>query len=199
MAKTGRRPGPTRTREAILAAARAEFAARGYPGATIRGIAAAAGVNPALVHHFFGTKEQVFVAALALPVDPARVVAAVVDGPRAEVGERLLRLFLGLWTAPESAAAFLAVFRSVSGSERAAALLRQFLESAVLGRVAAALDVPALRAALVAAHLVGLAMARYVVRVEPLTSASDDEIVAVVAPVLNGYLAPLPPVGASPV
>ncbi|WP_018684494.1 TetR/AcrR family transcriptional regulator [Actinokineospora enzanensis] len=188
MTRSGRRPGPTATRADILAAARAQFGAHGYRGATIRGIAAEAGVNPALIHHFFGSKEQVFVAALDLPVRPDVVLATVMDGPRERTGERLLRLFLGLWSAPESSRSFLALLRSVSSNEQAAGMLRQFLERAVVARVAQALDVPPLRATALAAHLLGLAMARYVVRVEPLASAGEDEVVALVAPVLQQYL-----------
>ncbi|GLZ39422.1 TetR family transcriptional regulator [Actinokineospora sp. NBRC 105648] len=188
MAKTGRRPGPTETRAHILAAARAQFGAHGYDGATIRGIAGEAGVNPSLVHHFFGSKDQVFAAALDFPVDPGALVATILAGPRAQVGERLLRMFLALWGAPEPSKAFLALIRSVSTNEQAADLLRQFLERAVLGRVTEALGVPRLRATALAAHLVGLAMVRYVVRVEPLASAPDEELIAVVAPVLQHYL-----------
>ncbi|MGQ0841395.1 TetR/AcrR family transcriptional regulator [Actinokineospora sp.] len=190
MARTGRRPGPTQTRADILAAARGQFGAHGFAGATIRAIAAEAGVNPALIHHFFGTKEQVFVAALNLPANPAVLVETILDGPREQAGERLLRLFLALWTAPEPSRAFLALVRSVSTNERAATMLREFVETAILARVAEALDVPKLRATGLAAQLIGLAMVRYVVRVEPLASATDDEVVALVAPVLQHYLTP---------
>ncbi|MDQ3576784.1 MAG: TetR family transcriptional regulator [Actinomycetota bacterium] len=184
----GRRPGPTRTRAHILAAARTQFGAHGYGGATIRAIAAEAGVNPALIHHFFGAKEQVFVAAMNLPVDPSVMIATVLAGPRSSVGERLVRLFLTLWSAPEPSKAFLGVVRSVSTDDQAATMLRQFIETAVLSRLAAALDVPKLRATAAAAQLVGLAMVRYIVRVEPLASASDDDIVGLVAPVIQYYL-----------
>ncbi|HEU5107853.1 MAG TPA: TetR family transcriptional regulator, partial [Micromonosporaceae bacterium] len=119
MARTGRRPGQTETREDILAAARRLFGERGYDGTTIRGIAAEAGVNPALVHHFFGTKDRMFVAALNLPIDPVTVVARLTDGPREETAQRLLRMFLELWREPDSRASFLALVRSVSTNERA--------------------------------------------------------------------------------
>ncbi|WP_436500768.1 TetR family transcriptional regulator [Actinokineospora sp. HUAS TT18] len=188
MAKTGRRPGQTETRAHILAAARSQFGALGYGGATIRGIAAEAEVNPALIHHFFGTKEQVFVAALNLPVNPTVMVETVLDGPRAEAGARMVRLFLGLWSAPEPTTAFLALIRSVSTSEQAASMMRQFLEKAVLSKVADGLGVPRLRMTALASQLVGLAMVRYVVGVEPMASASDDEVVALVGPVIQHYL-----------
>lgn len=184
----GRRPGQTQTREHILAAARTQFGALGYGGATIRGIAAEAAVNPALIHHFFGTKEQVFVEALSLPVNPLTMIDVILTGPRDAAGERLVRMMLGLWSAPEPGKSFLGLLRSVSTNEQAAAMLREFLERAVLTKVADALGVPRLRMTAMAAQLVGLAMVRYVVRVEPMASASDDEVVAVVAPVIQHYL-----------
>ena len=186
----GRRPGQTQTREDILAAARNQFGQRGYDAATIRGIAAEAGVNPALVHHFFGSKEQVFVAALNVPINPAVLVDLITQGPRDQIGERIIRMFLGLWSSPGTSQTFLALIRSVAGNEQIASLMRQFLERTVVGPVSAALDLPRLRITGAAAQAVGLAMARYVIRVEPLASATDDEVVALVAPVLQYYFAP---------
>jgi len=187
VARTGRRPGQTQTRDDILAAARGQFAARGYGGATIRGIAADAGVNPALVHHFFGSKDQVFVAAMGLPFNPATLVDTILDGPRHEIAERMLRLFLGLWSEERTRQPFLALIRSVASSPEIAAQLRQFMETVVLARIAAALDIPVLRLTAAAAHMMGLAMVRYILAAEPMASASDDEVVALVAPVLQRY------------
>jgi AcrR family transcriptional regulator len=184
----GRRPGQTQTREDILAAARNQFGRRGYNGATIRGIAAEAGVNPALVHHFFGSKEQVFVAALNMPFNPATAIDLITQGPREQVGERFLRMFLGLWSAPETGQMFLALVRSVTGNEQVAAMMRQFLEQTVVSRLSAALDLPPMRITGAASQGIGLAMARYVIRVEPLASATDDEVVALFAPVMQHYL-----------
>jgi AcrR family transcriptional regulator len=183
----GRRPGQTQTRDDILAAARNQFGQRGYNGATIRGIAAEAGVNPALVHHFFGSKEQVFVAALNLPMTPSKVAEAILQGPRDQIGERMIRMFLGLWSAPETRQPFLALVRSVASNEQIASLMRQFLEHTVVGPVSAALDLPPLRITGAASQGIGLAMARYVIKVEPLASATDDEVVELVAPVLQHY------------
>ncbi|HEV8558173.1 MAG TPA: TetR family transcriptional regulator [Actinophytocola sp.] len=188
MARTGRRPGQTETREDILAAARNQFGERGYDGATIRGIAAEAGVNPALVHHFFGSKEQVFAAALDLPIDPAAVLAVVLDGPRDSVGERILRLFISLWREPATRTPFLALVRSVSTNAQAAAMMRQFIERVMLARVADALGVPKLRLTALISHVMGIAMMRYIVGVEPIASAGEDELVALVAPVLQQYI-----------
>jgi AcrR family transcriptional regulator len=187
VARTGRRPGQTQTREDILAAARNQFAARGYGGATIRGIAAEAGVNPALVHHFFGSKDQVFVAALNLPFNPSVLVETLLDGPRETIGERILRLFLGLWREPVTRAPFLALLRSVAASPEVAAQLRTFMETAVLAKVAAALDLPALRLTAAASQMMGLAMVRYVLAVEPMASATDEEVIELVTPVIQRY------------
>jgi AcrR family transcriptional regulator len=188
MARTGRRPGQTETREHILAAARNQFGERGYDGATIRGIAAEAGVNPALVHHFFGSKEQVFAAALELPIDPSAVLAVVLGGPSDSVGERILRLFISLWREPATRTPFLALVRSVSTNAQAAAMMRQFIERVMLARVADALGVPKLRLTALISHVMGIAMMRYIVGVEPLASADEDELVALVAPVIQQYI-----------
>lgn len=187
MARTGRRPGQNQTRDDILAAARNQFAARGYGGATIRGIAAEAGVNPALVHHFFGSKDQVFVASLNLPFNPSTLVEGILAGPRETIGERILRLFLGLWTEEDTRLPFFALVRSVSGSPEVAEQLRQFLEAAVLAKVAAALDVPPLRVTGAASQIMGLALVRYVLAAEPMASASEDEVVALIGPVIQHY------------
>ncbi len=188
MARTGRRPGQNETREHILAAARNQFGARGYVGTTIRGIAGEAGVNPALVHHFFGTKDQVFVAALNLPVDPSTVLAVVLDGPRSEVGHRILGLFLRLWRDPVSRASFLALVRSVSTNEQAATMMRQFIEQVMLAKVADALDVPRLRLTALVSQVMGIALTRYVIGVEPIASATEEELIALVAPVIQHYI-----------
>jgi AcrR family transcriptional regulator len=187
VARTGRRPGQTQTRDDILAAARNQFAARGYGGATIRGIAAEAGVNPALVHHFFGSKDQVFVEALNLPFNPAALVDVVLTGPREQIGERILRLFLGLWREPATRMPFFALLRSVSSNPEVAAQLRQFMQTAVLAKVATALDLPPLRLTGVASQMIGLVMMRHVIGAEPLASATDDEVVELVAPVIQHY------------
>ena len=191
----GRRPGAADTRGEILDAARAEFAARGYDGATMRGIARTAGVDAALVHHYFGGKEQVFVAAMELPFDPAAALPMVLAGDPAQIGERFTRFFLSIWSDADARGPFLALLRSASTSEGAAAMLRSFVEQALLGRVVAQLppspDRP-LRMTLAASQLLGMALMRYVVQVEPLASASEDDVVALVAPALQRYLTGVP-------
>jgi AcrR family transcriptional regulator len=191
MARTGRRPGRSGSDQAILAAARAAFTERGFAGATVREIAAAAGVDPALVHHYFGTKEALFAAALQLPADPAVFVPALLAPGVDGLGERLLRALLQIWEDAGGAnSTLIALVRGAVSHERSAAMLREFVSTAVLGRLAAALDTEdaALRAALVGSQVVGLAMARYVVRVEPLASADVETVVAAVAPTLQRYL-----------
>jgi AcrR family transcriptional regulator len=188
--RTGRRPGPSATRGAILAAARAAFADRGYDAVSMRAVARDAGVDPALVHRFHGSKEQLFIAAMQLPVSPSELVRSVLaDGP-GRLGERLVRRFLELYDDPLAREPFLALLRGAVTNERAAALLREFVGREVLGRLAAAAspDAPELRAALAGSQMVGLAMARYIVGVTPLARAERETLVAAVAPTLQRYL-----------
>ncbi|MDJ0384901.1 TetR family transcriptional regulator [Streptomyces sp. G-G2] len=178
------------TQERIRLAARSEFAERGYDKTSVRGVAKAAGVDPALVHHYFGTKDDLFAAAIEMSMEPALVVPLIVgDGPDG-IGERLARYFLGIWENPVSRTPLLAVIRSALTHEAAARVLRRLILRRVLERVAADLDVPdpTFRAELAASHMVGIALLRYVVRVEPLASADPEDIVRLVAPTLQRYL-----------
>jgi AcrR family transcriptional regulator len=176
MATAGRRPGSTATREEILEAARKLFAQNGYDRTTVRAIAAAAGVNPAMVHYFFGSKEQVFVAALELPASPAEVVPALLAGPREQLGERVAAFALAMWRDPATRAPLLALLRSSVDNEQAAGMLREFFNAAVIGRVAGALGVPRFRLAAAIGQGIGLMLFRFVVGVEPLASADEVEI-----------------------
>ncbi|WP_405842768.1 TetR family transcriptional regulator [Streptomyces sp. NBC_01518] len=179
------------TRDRILAAAREEFSERGYEKTSVRGIAKAAGVDPALVHHYFGTKEQIFEAAVEVAFAPAQnAPETVAEGPLDGVGERLTRFIFGIWENPATRTPLLAVVRSAVNNEAAAAVFRRLVVSQVLGRVAARLDLPdgELRAELAAAQLVGTAMLRYVIKVEPLASVDVERIIARVAPVVQGHL-----------
>jgi len=188
--RTGRRPGPTRTRGAILDAARAAFATRGYDAVSIRGVAREAGVDPALVHRFFGSKEQLFVAAMQLPIAPGAFVDALLAEEVDGLGERLVRTLLTLWDTPGAFAPFLALIRGAVDNEAAATMLREFLTSEVLGRIAAAAapDRPEFRASIAGSQIVGLAVARYIVRVPGLALADPADIVAAVAPTIQRYL-----------
>ncbi|MFJ5305778.1 TetR family transcriptional regulator [Streptomyces sp. NPDC088350] len=179
------------TRDRILSAAREEFSERGYEKTSVRGIAKAAGVDPALVHHYFGTKEQVFESAIEVAFAPALTARdAVTEGPLDGVGERLTRFFFGIWENPASRTPLLAIVRSALNNETAAAVFRRLVASQVLRRVAAELDLPdaELRAELAAAQLVGTAMLRYVIKVEPLASADAEQIIRRIAPVVQGHL-----------
>jgi AcrR family transcriptional regulator len=190
--RPGRRPGGPDTKGVVLASAREEFAAKGYDGATVRSIAARAGVDPALVHHYFGSKEGLFASAMQLPIEPAKLVPEILGGGVDQVGERLVRTVLRIWGSPATQEPMLALVRSALTHDAAAAMMRQFVSRALLRRVAAELDLPQaqMRVSLIASHIVGLAIMRYVIRLEPLASASDDEVVALVAPVLQRYLTP---------
>ncbi|MFH8609007.1 TetR family transcriptional regulator [Streptomyces sp. NPDC018029] len=182
--------GPA-TRDQILRAAREEFSARGYEKASVRGIAKAAGVDPALVHHYFGTKEQVFEAAVTVAFAPAlEAPAAIEEGPLDGVGERLTRFVLGIWENPATRAPLLAIVRSAVNNETAASIFRRLVATQLLERIARRLELPdaELRAELAAAQLVGVAMLRYVIQVEPLASADVEQLVARLAPVVQGHL-----------
>ncbi len=189
MARTGRRRGNPDTRETILDAAATAFAARGYDSTSIRHIAAAAEVDPALIHHYFGTKEDLFLAAVRMPINPAKLIPDVVTGGIDGAGERLVRTFLTVWDSPAGTAAA-ALVRSAVSHERSTRMLREFLTTRVLRRAMKALDVPdsPVRASLVASQIIGLAMTRYIVKIEPLANLPREQVVALVAPTIQRYL-----------
>jgi AcrR family transcriptional regulator len=192
MARTGRRPGNQDTREAILTAAREAFAEKGFDGASIRAIASGAGVDPALVHHYFGSKDQLFVETMKLPVNPADVIPKVFEAGLDGVGERLVRTFLGVWDSP-AGASLAALIRSALAHEWSARMLREFLVSTILRRAVTHLPIdPAEgleRASLVATQIIGLAIARYIVKVEPMASMPAEQVVLHIGPTLQRYLA----------
>ena len=187
--RTGRRPGSDDTRGRILGAARAAFADHGFDGATVRDVAARAGVDPALVHHYFGSKQRLFVAAMQFPVDVAAVVPAILRGPREGLGERFVRFVVETWDRPEVRPMLLGVVRSAATDATAAAMMRAVLADGPLLAIATAIDLPdaRLRASLAGSQLIGIAMARYVVGIEPLASMSPAELAAAVGPALERY------------
>jgi AcrR family transcriptional regulator len=191
MARTGRRPGQQDTREVILAAARQAFADKGFDGASIRYIAAGAGVDPALVHHYFGTKDKLFLAAMRAPIDPAKLIPQIAAGGIDGVGERLVRTFLTVWDSP-AGVAVVALVRSAVQHDLAARLLREFVTTQILRRATAHLGLdPAeapMRTALVASQMIGLGMMRYIIKLEPLASAPPEAIVGSLGPVIQRYL-----------
>lgn len=188
--RSGRRPGTPGTRQAILDAARARFAEVGFDKASIRSIAAAARVDPALVHHYFGTKQDLFVAVIALPVDPRLVLDAITAAPLDQLGEHLLRAVVTVWDSPGGNGA-VAAFRGVIGGGDPA-LVRTFLLDIILKDVRRRVDSPrgsgGTRVALTASQMIGLLVARKILGIEPVASMSVDELVTHVAPTLQRYL-----------
>ena len=186
----GRRPGRADTRGAVLDAARAEFAAHGYEKTSMRGIARAAGVDAALLHHYFGTKQQLFVAALDFPITPELIAQVVLTGDRADAGARIVRFAMTLWEEPPVRERLVAMLRTAATNEQVAALFRGFMQRELVPRLSAALgsEYPELRVELVMSQIVGLAMARYIFRIEPLASAGIDSVATFVGPTLQRYL-----------
>jgi AcrR family transcriptional regulator len=191
----GRRPGGPDTRGQILSAARESFAHKGFGGTTIRAVAGAAGVDPALVHHYFGSKDDLFLAALEIPVDPRALVPQVFDPGVPGAGERLIRLFLSVWDDPATRLPLVAIVRSSLVSETPETLLRQGILRMVLEPMRRALppEEAERRVQLVISQMVGLVVARYLLALEPLASMPAEDVVAWVAPTLQRYLdGPLP-------
>jgi AcrR family transcriptional regulator len=188
--RPGRRPGDNLTRAAILAAARAQFAELGFDAASVRGIARAADVDPALVLHYFGSKAALFAAALEIPFDAQEVVERIVKGPRAQLGRRLARFFLASWDDPSRRQALMALMRAATTSPDAADLLRERIGERVLRPVGEHLGGPdaALRMSLCASHLVGLGITRYIVHIEPIASLDAERVADLVAPALQRYM-----------
>lgn len=187
----GRRPGGADTRAAILEAARKSFAAKGYDKASIRGIAREAGVDPALVHHYFeGGKAALFVETLEVPVNPAELIGQITAGDPDRLGWRIVETFLTVWEPPERRDALVALVRSSMTSDEAARMLREFLGREVFGRVAASTGAPdpQLRGALAASQVLGLVVGRYVLRLPALVEATREELVERLGPVLQLHL-----------
>ncbi|MFB9680469.1 TetR/AcrR family transcriptional regulator [Streptosporangium vulgare] len=186
--RPGRRPGSADTRGQILAAARETFAEKGFDKATIRGIARQAGVDPALVHHYFSGKEGMFVEAMDLPITPDLVLSAVTAVPREEAGERLVRLILTIVAEEGARQPVLALVRTAMTNEQMVATIREFMTRALLNRVAEALDVPPIRMEAAFAQMFGVVLVRYVLRLEPLASADIEDLVKLLTPTIQGYL-----------
>jgi len=184
----GRRPGSADvTREEILTAARAAFGESGFERATIRAIAGRASVDPALVHHHFGSKESLFAAAHQLP-DPETVLAPIFSGPTEEMGEQLTRFYLTMVAAPGSPA--VSLVRAAATNEAAARMLREFLEQGFLGAAERHLDAtqPRRRLALCGSHLIGVVFGRAILEVPELADPPIEDLVALIAPTIQRYL-----------
>jgi AcrR family transcriptional regulator len=195
MARTGRPPGGTSNREAIRASAAHHFSEYGYDRTSMRSVAAEAGVDQALIAHYFGSKHELFIAAVEFPFDPAKILPEVLDGDRNSIGERLARAQLALLDDPDARRRLTSLVRAASSEPDAARMLREFLMREVIGPLAEALgsDEPELRVSFVGSQIIGLMMARYIVEVEPLASLPAERVVEMIGPTLQRYLMhPLP-------
>lgn len=188
--RRGRPRGGSDSRERIIAAAVDEFGEQGYDGATVRSIAARAGVDSALVHHYFGTKADLFAEAVGIPLRPDIDVPGILAGPRDEVGERLVRYVLEAFEQPDIRRRGVMLMRTAIGSRLTTPLLAGFLSRELIGRIAKQLGVDdaELRATLVASQIAGLLLTRYVLKIAPIAAASVDELVARIGPTVQRYL-----------
>lgn len=188
--RPGRRPGGPDTRGEIVLAARKSFADKGFDGTSIRAVAREAGVDAALVHHYFDSKDELFIEAMAIPVDPRQIAARILDGPPEELGRRIATVFLGVWESAEGQQRMKAIFRSVVTSDEVSRIMREGITQMIIGPVSRALDVPdaQLRVTMVATQLIGVAMARYLVGLEPVASTDLAVLIDRLAPVLQLHL-----------
>lgn len=189
--RTGRRPGTSGAREQILAAAKHSFATNGYERTTIRGVASEAGVDPALVHHYFGTKRQLFVDAMDLPANPAETIEGLVaTGDPEDLGERMIRFMLSVWDNEEDRAPLVAIVRTAMSEDQAATMVREFATKEILGTIvkAARSDHQELRATLLATQVFGLLIMRYIIKLEPLASADPETVAGAIGPTFQRYL-----------
>lgn len=190
MRRPGRPPGASDTKDRILASARKLFADNGIDRTSIRAIATDAGVDSALVHHYFGTKRQLFAAAINLPIDPATVLGPIRDIPVDELGLAVPSLLLPLWDS-DLGAGLVATLRSMlAGSD--ISLMRSFIEEVVGAEVGPRVDNPPgsgrIRVQFVASQLVGVVMARYIIKLEPFASLPAQQVAETIAPNLQHYL-----------
>jgi AcrR family transcriptional regulator len=198
--RPGRPAGSSDTRDRILSCARELFARNGIDRTSIRAVAAGAGVDAALVHHYFGTKQQLFAAAIHLPIDPMTVLVPMREVPVDELGFKLPAVLLPIWDS-EMGAGLIATLRSlIAGAD--VSLARSFLQEIVTAEVAPRVDNPPgtgmIRAQFFASQLIGVVMARYIVKVEPFASLPAEQIVATIGPNLQRYLTGDLPDGLSP-
>jgi AcrR family transcriptional regulator len=188
--RPGRPAGASDTRERILTSARELFAQNGIDKTSIRAVAAAAGVDPALVHHYYGSKRQLFAAAIHVPIDPMEVLRPLRDTPVEKLGYTLLSVLVPLWDS-ELGKGFIATIRSLlAGSE--VSLLRSFLQEVIAVEVGTRVDNPPgtglIRVQFVASQLVGVVVARYIIELDPFKSLPVEQIAETIGPNLQRYL-----------
>jgi AcrR family transcriptional regulator len=190
MPPIGRRPGNPATRQVVLDTARRMFADAGYDKTSVRDIAAGAGVDPALIRHYFGSKVELFRATMGWPFAPAQVAAQIAGGDRGEMGARLARVFFGVWEQPDTRAPLLAILRGAATHEESATLVRQFIQGQLYRQMADELAGPdaELRIDLAMSQLLGIAYLRHILRVEPIASTPVEDLIARVAPALTAHL-----------
>lgn len=181
------------SRDAVLAAARKRFGAEGYERTTLRAIARDAHVDPSMVLYLFGSKADLFRESLSLIVDPEVLASAVAGGQDGDpdVGTRMVRTYLRIWQSPESGPTMVAMLQSATSNPDAHEAFRGFMQNYVLAAVSGELgggEHARLRALLAAAQLVGAAVLRFVMRIEPLASLPDDDLVRLLAPTVTRYL-----------
>lgn len=180
--RSASRPGRWRSgaesRQRILAAARTLFREHGYGGTTVRAVAAEAEVDPAMVFYFFGTKQGLFAAAIEMSADLPPAIESIFTGGLDGVGERIIRTLVEQMDKSDRTPLAM-LTRSAPTHDQSETLLREFIDREITGRLAAMLDTPdaALRAGMVNVQLLGLTVARYIIRIEPIASASVDELV----------------------
>ncbi|MCV7386408.1 TetR family transcriptional regulator [Mycolicibacter longobardus] len=188
--RPGRPSGTSDTRDRILTVARDLFARNGFGNTSIRAVATEAGVDAALVHHYYGTKQQLFAAAVELPIDPMTVLGPLRETPVEELGRTLPELLLPLWDSQAGTGLIAALRSMLTGTE--VPLARSFFRDVVVPELAHRIDDPpgsgVLRAEFTASQLMGIVVARYIVGLEPIASLPGEEIVAMVAPTLQRYL-----------
>lgn len=186
----GRRRGdPSVTRKSLVVAASELFAEHGYEGVSFRQIARRARVDPNLIYHYFEGKEALFLESLQLNFQPLRPQSAGGLAPGEDLGERIVKRFLDLWTGNGTGRPFLAILRACATSDRAAAAIRRFAAETVLPSVRPDLDKEAaVRTALVGGQLFGLGVARHLLRLEPLVSLSDDQLARRLGPAVTATL-----------
>ncbi len=188
--RRGRRQGEPVSRDAVLRAAKQRFAVEGYEKTTLRSIADDARVDPSMVLYLFGSKAELFRESLRLIIDPDVLAAAIAEGDD-DIGTRMVRTYLGIWEHPDTAASMIAMLQSATSNSDAHEAFRAFMQSYVLTAVSGALggvEHAQLRAMLAATNLVGTAILRYVMRVDPLATLPADDVVKLIAPSVNRYL-----------
>lgn len=191
MTMAGRRSGAPDTRGEILQVAREEFASKGFDRTSMRGIAREAGVDPALIHHYFEGKDGLFAAAMALPLSPRKKLADALDVPRKDAGVALIRTMLGIWDDDAYRPALLAALRSLTSGGEAGLLLRKaFLEGTIFPvlrqRIVGSVSDRAL--GLMGSQIIGLIVARYLIEVEPIASMDSDELAELIGPTIQAYI-----------